>query len=155
MDTQGDPAAIADLLGLKPLPGEGGLYRQAYADDASTAIYYLLADGDFSAMHLLDGPEIYHFYAGAPLRLLLLRPDGTATESVLGTDLSDGQRPQIAVPGGVWQGSSSSGRWTLLGTTMAPPFRWDGFRLGDRAELTRRYPGAAARIAQLTRPPMT
>jgi uncharacterized protein len=34
---------------------------------------------------------------------------------------------------------------------MAPPFRWDGFRLGSRAELTARYPQAAARIRELTR----
>jgi predicted cupin superfamily sugar epimerase len=142
---------IIDLLRLEPLPDEGGLYRQTHADEASTAIYYLLAGGGFSALHLLDGPEIYHFYAGAPLQLLLLYPDGSVTEPVLGPDISAGQRPQIVVPAGVWQGSSSTGEWTLLGTTMAPPFDWAGFRLGDRAELADRYPRAAARIAQLTR----
>lgn len=140
-----------DLLGLAPLEQEGGLYRQTHADAHSTAIYYLLAGGDFSALHRLTADEVYHFYAGAPLRLLLLHPDGRIDEPMLGADLAAGQRPQLRVAAGVWQGASSTGEWTLIGTTMAPPFDWAGFELGDRAELTRDYPAAAARIRDLTR----
>ena len=55
------------------------------------------------------------------------------------------------VPAGTWQGSRPDGAWSLVGTTMAPPFDWSGFRLGDRAELVARYPAAQARIAELTR----
>jgi predicted cupin superfamily sugar epimerase len=141
---------IAAALGLEPLPEEGGLYRQTYADGFSTAIYYLLAGDDFSALHRLAGAEVYHWYAGSPLRLLLLEPDGVR-EPVLGPGIGHGEAPQLVVPGGVWQGSSPAGAWTLVGTTMAPPFRWDGFRLGSRAELTARYPQAAVRIRELTR----
>src|SRR5690606_20477188 len=63
---------IAELLVLEPLPVEGGLIRQTLADGAQTAIYYLVVPPDFSAMHLLPGPEVWHFYGGAPLELLLL-----------------------------------------------------------------------------------
>jgi hypothetical protein len=35
---------------------------------------------------------------------------------------------------------------------MAPPFDESGFRLGERADLTARYPGSRDRIAELTRP---
>lgn len=152
--TGGTPAEaerIAAALGLRPLPEEGGRYRQTYADSHSSAIYYLLAGDDFSVMHSLAGPEIYHWYAGSPLRLLLLAPQ-RVTEPVLGPDIESGEVPQLVVPAGVWQGSSPAGRWSLVGTTMAPPFRWDGFRLGSRAELTARYPQAGARIRELTRP---
>jgi uncharacterized protein len=148
------PARLAALLGLEPLPEEGGLYRQTHADEHSTAILVLLAEGDFSALHVLDGPEVYHWHAGSPLRLLLLEPGGGVSEPVLGPDVAAGQRPQLVVPAGVWQGSSPVGgptAWTLLGTTMAPPFHWDGFRLGRREELVHRFPAAAARIAELTR----
>lgn len=141
----------AELLGLEPLPGEGGLYRQTVADGRSSAIYFLLVAPEFSAMHRLDGPEVYHFYAGAPLRLLLLHSDGTATGPVLGTDLAAGQRPQLLVPAGVWQGSSSLGAWSLVGTTMAPPFSADGFELGDPRDLRTTWPTAADRITQLCR----
>ncbi|MDR1824022.1 MAG: cupin domain-containing protein [Bifidobacteriaceae bacterium] len=145
-------AGVVQRLGLEPLPGEGGLFRQTYIDQHSSAIYYLLANGDFSAMHALDGVEVYHWYAGSPLSLLLLQPDGAVAQPVLGPDLSAGQRPQCVVPVGAWQGSSSLGAWTLVGTTMAPPYSQAGFRLGDRGALSREYPTAAARIVELTRP---
>lgn len=142
---------IIDILGLAPLEHEGGLFRQTYVDSRSTAIYYLLTRGDFSALHRLTGPEVYHFYAGSPLQLLILHPDGRAEEPVVGTDLAAGQRPQMVVPGGSWHGSSSMGEWTLVGTTMAPPFEWTAFTVGDRSELVARYPAVAGRIAALTR----
>jgi predicted cupin superfamily sugar epimerase len=142
---------VADQLGLEPLPDEGGLFRRMYADAHSSAIYYLLADRDFSAMHVLTAAETYHHYVGAPLRMLLLHPDGTVERPVLGSDLAAGQRPQLVVPAGTWQGSRSAGEWTLVGTTTAPPFEWEMFTLGRRAELQAQYPAAAADIAALTR----
>ncbi len=145
------PVEIIDLLGLEPLPGEGGMWTQTYVDEQSTAIYFLVQRGDFSALHRLTGPEIYHFYAGAPLHMLLLHPDGRIDEPVLGPDLASGQRPQVMVPAGVWQGSSTQGAWTLLGTTMAPGFDPAGFELGERATLADAHPQASARITELTR----
>ena len=142
---------VAELLGLEPLPGEGGLFRRTHIDAHSSAIYYLLLAPDFSALHRLAATETYHWYAGAPLRLLLLDADGRITEPVLGPDLTAAQRPQIVVPAGTWQGSSPAGEWSLVGTTTAPPFDWAGFELGERAALTARYPEAADRIAGLTR----
>ena len=142
---------VAELLGLEPLPGEGGLFRRTHIDAHSSAIYYLLLAPDFSALHRLSATETYHWYAGAPLRLLLLDADGQVTEPVLGPDLTAGQRPQVVVPAGTWQGSSPAGEWSLVGTTTAPPFDWAGFELGERAALTARYPAAAERIAALTR----
>lgn len=146
-----DAACIVEQLGLEPLEHEGGLFRQMHLDEHSSAIYYLLADPDFSALHSLGSIEVYHWYAGAPLQLLLLHPDGRVEEPVLGPDLAAGQRPQIVVQPGIMQGSSSTGAWSLVGTTMSPPFDWNGFELGDRAALQDRYPEAAGNIARLTR----
>jgi predicted cupin superfamily sugar epimerase len=142
---------VAALLGLEPLPDEGGLFRRTHIDAHSSAIYFLLISPDFSAMHRLTATETYHWYAGAPLRLLLLGGDGQVSEPALGPDVAAGQRPQIVVPAGTWQGSSSTGEWTLVGTTTAPPFDWEGFELGERAALAAGYPAAAERIAALTR----
>lgn len=142
---------VINLLELEPLPEEGGMFRQTFKDTHSTAIYYLLAAGDFSALHLLTGVEVYHWYAGSPLELLQLHPDGTSDTVVLGPDLRAGQRPQHAAHAGVWQGSSTPGPWVLVGTTMAPSFEWDGFTLGDRATLIAAYPDRAAEITALTR----
>jgi predicted cupin superfamily sugar epimerase len=142
---------LARLLGLAPLPDEGGLFRRTHLDEHCSAIYYLLLAPEFSALHVLSATETYHWYAGSPLHLLLLHQDGTTTEPVLGPDVAAGQRPQLVVPAGTWQGSRSGGAYTLVGTTTAPPFDWSGFRLGDRSELVARYPAARARIVRLTR----
>lgn len=142
---------IAEELRLESLPDEGGLFRRTYADAHASAIYYLLAAPDFSAMHVLTATETYHHYTGAPLAMLLLHPDGTVERPVLGPDPVSGQRPQIVVPAGTWQGSRPAGEWALVGTTTAPPFEWAMFTLGSRAELQARYPSAAAEIAPLTR----
>ncbi|HSZ31125.1 MAG TPA: cupin domain-containing protein [Pseudonocardiaceae bacterium] len=151
MSTRAEGERIAQLLGLEQLPGEGGLFRQTYVDAHNSVIYFMLLAPDFSALHALHGMETYHWYAGSPLRMLLLHPGGQIEQPVLGPDLVVGARPQIVVPAGVWQGSSPLGEWTLAGTTMAPPFEWSAFHLGQRAELIAGWPHAAPRIRALTR----
>ncbi len=150
-DGRAEGLRVARMLDLAPLPGEGGRFRRTHADAHSAAIYYLLVAPEFSALHVLAVTETYHWYAGAPLQMLLLHPDGTASEPVLGADLAGGRRPQLVVPAGTWQGSSPGGAWSLVGTTTAPPFDWSGFRLGDRAALARSYPHVRDRIAALSR----
>jgi hypothetical protein len=142
---------IARLLELERLPGEGGLFRRTYVDAHCSVIYFMLLAPEFSALHALDGVETYHWYAGSPLRLLLLHPGAQVEQLVLGPDLSAGAKPQIVVPAGVWQGSSPLGEWTLAGTTMAPAFEWSAFHLGRRAELAAGWPDAAPPICALTR----
>lgn len=151
MSSRDEGQHIAWRLGLKPLPGEGGLYRRTYVDAHCSAIYFMLLAPDFSALHVLDSVEVYHWYAGAPLRLLLLRPGGQVERPVLGPDIAAGAAPQFVVPAGVWQASSTLGSWTLVGATVAPPFRWSALRVGRRAELLAGWPDAADEIRALTR----
>ena len=145
--------AVAARLRLLPLPHEGGLFRETHRDRHSSAIYFMLLDPMVSTLHRLNGDEVYHWYAGSPLRLLLLHPDGRAEQPVLGPDVLAGQQPQLRVPAGVWQGSSPVGDGALVGTTMAPPFDWNGFELGDADRLTVAYPKVADRIRSLLPPP--
>lgn len=151
MNDHVDPAALAAALDLEPLPQEGGLFRRTWANETASAILFLLADGDFSALHRLTADEVYVHQAGAPLDLLLLGPAGEVRRVTLGTDVLAGEVPQLAVPAGWWQGSSSAGRWTLVTTIVSPPFEWDQITMGDRDGLTRQYPPAADRIRALTR----
>ena len=144
-------AEVAGLLGLAPLPAEGGMWTQIWRDEHGTAIYYLMQPGDFSALHRLDGPELWHHYAGHAVEMLLLEPDGLARQVLLGDDLAAGERPFVAVPAGVWMGAGTTGAWSLVGTTMAPPYREEGFELGTFAELTDLYPDAAESIARYVR----
>ena len=127
---------VIALLGLRPHP-EGGWYgetwREPTADDrrpASTAIYFLLAAGESSHWHRVDASEIWHHYAGAPLELRMAASEAGPVEAHrLGTDLEGGERPQQAVPKGVWQAARSLGDWTLVGCTVAPGFDFAGFEL--------------------------
>jgi len=43
-------------------------------------------------MNRLKTDELWHFYTGSPIELLLLYPDGSGEEVILGTDFSAGQR---------------------------------------------------------------
>jgi predicted cupin superfamily sugar epimerase len=149
-----DPQVLARMLGLEPLRVEGGLFRSTYRDQYSSAIYYLLIRPDFSAMHRLPSTEIFHYYAGSPAQMLLLHRGGTISEPRIGTDLAGGERPQVVVPAGVWQGTETLGEWTLLGTTQAPPYTDAGFERGEAEGLVRRWPQAAERIRRLTREPV-
>ncbi|RKT88543.1 hypothetical protein SAMN05421805_1011566 [Saccharopolyspora antimicrobica] len=149
-----DPAvghALIEQLGLEPLEGEGGHVRRMYADDNMSSAIYLMIAPDFSALHRLDTPEVYHWQGGAPVRMLVLEPGGSIRRVVLGPDLEAGQVLQTVVPAGAWQGSRPDGAWSLIGLTLAPPFRFEGFALGARAELRDGWPEAAAEIDELTR----
>jgi predicted cupin superfamily sugar epimerase len=129
---------LITLLNLQPHPKEGGFFRETYRAaeqftaaqlpprygserSASTAIYYLLKPGTFSALHRLATDEIFHFYLGSPVRMLQLAETGSR-EIVLGSDLSAGHELQVVVPRGVWQGSllEPGGDFALLGCTVAP-----------------------------------
>jgi uncharacterized protein len=125
---------LLETLALEPHP-EGGHYRETWADGACSAIYFLLQAGESSAWHRVrDRVEIWHFYAGAPLRLEVdaQGPGTGAVQTIeLGNDLDTGQRPQVVVPAGTWQSARSLGDWTLVGCTVAPPFTFEAFDLAS------------------------
>lgn len=160
---------IKRFLKLEPHEPEGGFFAQSYRSretlaagalpalaasrPLATAIYYLLEPGTFSALHRLRSDEVYHFYLGDPVEMLLLESDGRGRVLRLGSDLAAGLRPQAVVSSGVWQGSRlvSGGQWALLGTTMAPGYDIADFELGRREELVARWPEHRALIEALSR----
>ncbi|MCX5369509.1 cupin domain-containing protein [Streptomyces sp. NBC_00015] len=155
------PEDLVAHYGLEPIPREGGLFRRTWAGPegpdgrpAGSAIVALLTADDFSALHRLPTDEVWHFYLGDPLTLLLLAPDGTSRTAVLGPDLLGGQQPQLTVPARTWMGArvATGGAWTFFGCTMAPGFTYGDYEHGDAADLTARHPDRAALIAELCRP---
>ena len=159
-----DSQQIVDALGLAPHP-EGGFYRETFRAPlalvglphgapraASTAIYYLLPSGVFSAFHVVASDEVFHHYDGAPLALDVIHPDGRHEAVILGRDLAVGQRPQHVVPAGAWQASMPVGDgWSLVGCTVAPGFDFADFEMPPRASLLARFPAHAALITARTR----
>jgi predicted cupin superfamily sugar epimerase len=126
--------AIIGRLGLAPHP-EGGWYRQTWvaAGDgrpAGTAILFLLKRSERSHWHRVDADEIWHFHAGAPLVLSLAATKaGPVRRITLGPQVLDGESPQGIVPAGWWQAAVSAGAWSLVGCTVSPGFRFEGFEL--------------------------
>ncbi len=155
---------IKALLKLEPHPVEGGWYRRTYTSEVSvallrgvrpygTAIYYLLEEGTFSEMHMVASDEIFHFYLGDPVEMLLLYPNGHSEVLIFGPDLAAGQLPQILVPAGVWQGERlvEGGKLALFGCTVTPGFDFADYRCGSYAELAANWPAETERIHKLTR----
>ena len=165
-------------LGLTPHPREGGWFVRTYEASemispenfgdgrydgprrTGTAIYYLLEPETFSEMHVLASDEIFHHYAGDAVEMLQLHPDGNSRRVVIGRDLPAGERPQVIVPRGVWQGSrllasvqgtAGACGWALLGCTVNPGFEFADYRSAPRAELIARWPDETEMITQLTR----
>jgi hypothetical protein len=166
------PAAQRHIerLALQPHP-EGGYYRRTYtAEDtlaasalperfggarpASTAIHFLLPAGEVSALHRMQSDELWHFYAGDPLRVHMLHPDGRHESFLLGPDAEEGMVFQAVVPHGVWFGAELAGSpekgYALVGNTVAPGFDFADFELAGRDELVARYPEHRALIRRLT-----
>lgn len=128
-------AEVIARLGLVPHP-EGGHYRETFRDERrdgdgraySTAIFFLLAEGERSHWHRVDAVEIWHYHAGAPLALRIATGQSTST-ILLGANIAVGEAPQAVVPAGAWQAAESLGEWTLVGCTVSPGFEFSGFEL--------------------------
>lgn len=155
---------IKRLLNLAPHPVEGGHFRRTFTSSANielprgsrpqgTAIYYLLEQGQFSELHVLDSDEMFHFYLGDPVEMLQLYPDGRSAVITLGHDLAAGQQVQVLVPAGVWQGTRliGHGKMALLGCTVVPGFNFADYHNAQSEELILKWPEQAARIRALTR----
>lgn len=136
---------VITALGLEYLEGEGCFIRLLWRTEYANAIYALLTPEDFSAMHRLVEDEAWTFIAGDSAQMLLLNDDGSTETIHLGVDLDAGEVPHHRIPAGVWQGTITTGDWTLVSCVLAPPF--SGFELADAATDWSRWPDAGAAIA--------
>lgn len=150
---------IIELLKLEPLVGEGGMIRSTWRSpqkvdgkDTGSAILYFLSGNAFSHMHRLPTDEIYHFYLGDPIEMLLLHPDGHHEKVILGNDIKKEQQVQFVAPAGCWQGSHvlPGGEYGLMGTTMSPGYTDGDYEHADREALLAQYPDCAQLIKELT-----
>jgi predicted cupin superfamily sugar epimerase len=141
---------LIDMLQLEPHP-EGGFYRRTFTSTrcdgagrpASSAILFLLPGGSVSRWHRVDADELWHYYAGAPLELLIAETPERLRREILGpiTEATKTSLPQRAVPAHAWQAARCLGDYTLVGCTVAPAFEFAGFELlADNAALQRDWP---------------
>ncbi len=160
---------IISSLNLLPHP-EGGWYKETYrsagtiAQQAlpaqfngersfSTAIYFLLERGNFSAFHRIQSDECWHFYAGGALIIYVINAQGQMLQVRLGSNIQQGETFQYVVPAGCWFASAPADdtSFSFVGCTVAPGFDFADFEMAERAALTATYPQHAAVIKALTR----
>ena len=119
----------------------------------STAIYFLLENHHFSALHRIQADELWHFYTGDPLEILVLDPASGALEVIrLGPDPEAGEVFQAVVAAGMWFGSrpAAGSAYSLVGCTVAPGFDFADFELAERTALLAEFPQHEAVIVGLT-----
>jgi predicted cupin superfamily sugar epimerase len=151
---------------LEVLPVEGTLFSSTYVsrrktetgEPISTAIIGLYAHEpkSFSSFHRLQHDELWHFYGGDPLRLVLLHPNGSSEDVILGSDFAVGQHVQFTVPAHSWQAGhvletdDTAHGYALFGCTMAPGFTGSCFEGAEMNALLEQYPDRAADIRRLS-----
>jgi len=156
-----------DELGLQPHP-EGGWYREVYRSNEThpfgdgdfpsgrnicTAIYFMIAKGNFSAFHKIKSDETWHFYAGDPLEVVEIDTAGNLKKTLIGNDIAKGNVFQYTVPAGAWFASRvySGGDFSLVGCTVAPGFDFRDFEMAEREKLIGDFPSHKTTIEELTR----
>lgn len=148
---------------LEPMGTENVLFAQSYLSDQQdqngnpqyTAIIALITNhpDSYSDMHRLANDELWHFYLGDAVELLLLRPDGSSELVILGQGILIGEKLQFLVPAGVWMGArlKSGGEYAVFGNTMSPGFMEKDFEIGSAKELKVTWPQHTDIIDSLTR----
>ncbi len=152
---------LVEHFGMTPLPVEATFFVSTYRSEANTVAggpvgtamlgLYCNDPPSRSLFHRLAFDEVWHFYIGDPMRLVLLHPDGSSAAVILGTDVLAGQLVQYVIPAGVWQAGElvAGGGWALFGCTMAPGFTGTCFEGGRIDELLSTHPDREADIRRL------
>ncbi len=152
---------VIEKLKLAPLAVEGGHFCETYrsekklenGDCLGTSICYLLKSSEISRWHKVSKDEIWHYHAGSPAIQMLLYPDGSWKEIIIGADIAGGHLPQSLIPAGVWQAAvlmdNSINSWGLFGATVFPGFEYKDYTEGKGSDLAKKFPSAEKRMKEL------
>jgi predicted cupin superfamily sugar epimerase len=99
-------------------------------------------------LHRIRNDQLYHYYLGDPIEVLMLLEDGSAEHHIVGPDLRKGHRVQLYIPGNTFHTARVTGarRWFLGASTEWPGVEPADVELGNPDVLAARYPGVAPEI---------
>jgi predicted cupin superfamily sugar epimerase len=149
-----EPSArtLIEHFGMTQLPVEETFFAGTYQSAAETPAggpvgtamvgLHSVDPPSRSLFHRLAFDEVWHFYLGDPIRLVLLHTDGSSQDVIMGNDVVAGQQVQFVVGAGTWQAGElvDGGRWALFGCTMAPGFTGACFEGGRISQLLATHP---------------
>jgi uncharacterized protein len=127
----------------------GGM-QAPFADGrpAGSALYFMLTPEEPVKLHRIRNDQLYHYYLGDPIEVLMLLEDGSAERHIVGPDLRKGHRVQLYIPGNTFHTARVTGerRWFLGASTEWPGVEPADVELGNPDVLAARYPGVASEI---------
>lgn len=152
---------VRSLLALEPHPTCGYvrltfLSKQAIAAGGlappfaerrplGSALCFIVTPERAVKLHRIRNDQLYHYYLGDPLEVLMLHGDGSSERVIVGPDLRGGQRVQLFIPGGTFHTARLVGRrWFLGASTEWPGVEPADVEIRNMDELTARYPKDAA-----------
>ena len=160
---------LINFYNLLPHP-EGGYYKETYKSDEiinrsalpnrfdgdrvfSTAIFFLLERGEFSAFHRIKSDECWHFYSGGTLLVYIIEADGQMEIIRLGNDIENRELFQYVVPANCWFASipAPESDFSLVGCTVSPGFDFNDFEMAEANKLIELFPQHAEIINALCR----
>ena len=115
---------IIRKLNLEPHP-EGGYFVECFRNKEISVIYYLLKKNEKSHWHRLTKNETLHFYKGDPITIYVSE-DGNNFNSI---NLGEKNKFHYIVNAKNWFAMKSSGKYSLIGCTVAPAFDYEDFEL--------------------------
>ena len=159
---------IQQLLELTP-PATCGFVSEPYRSDwqipqsalpagyegsrsLGNVFYFLVTPEARVVLHRIRSDQMYHYYLGDPLEVLLLYADGRSDVKLVGADLAAGMRPQLFIPGGTFHTArvAAGGEYSLLGTSVWLRAEPADVELGYIDQLVAQYPQARDEIEAFT-----
>jgi uncharacterized protein len=112
-----------------------------------SALYFMVTSGAPVRLHRIRNDQLYHYYLGDPIEVILLHGDGRTERVVIGPDLRNGERVQLLIPGNTFHTARLTGRrrWFLGASTEWPGVvPREDVEIGDLEYLAEKYPAVAA-----------
>lgn len=158
------PEQIRQTLGLKRHPTCGfvtetyrsrlevphGALPDMYeaARPVGSALYFMVTPDAQIVLHRIRSDQLYHHYAGDPLEVLLLYPDGHGEVRLCGHEVTRGMSPQLFIPGNTFHMSRLIPHhgFALLGSTEWPGVEPPDVEVGDVEKLVKAYPAMESEL---------
>jgi uncharacterized protein len=116
-----------------------------------SALYFMVTPVAPVRLHRIRNDQLYHYYLGDPIELLLLHADGGTERIIVGPDLRGGQRVQHLIPGNTFHTARLIGRrrWFLGASTEWPGVVPADVEIGNLDELVAEDPTVAADLREI------
>jgi predicted cupin superfamily sugar epimerase len=118
-----------------------------------TALYFMVTPEAPVKLHRIDNDQLYHYYLGDPIEVLLLRENGLSELVVVGPNIVGGHLVQLFIPGNTFHTARITGkrRWFLGGSTEWPGVLPADVDTANIEALAAKFPDAAADLRAIAK----